>query len=175
MGTARVASVRAAAAYLDALSDDEACAELSRCCGATDWVDGMLAARPFRSDAVLFETAQRLWWELAPAQWKEAFAAHPRVGERATRQSATREWSAKEQAGVAQATEATRVALAQGNRAYEARFGHVFLVCASGLSGDEMLQALKRRLDNTPAEELRIAAGEQAKITRLRLEKLVQP
>lgn len=163
------------AEYLNLLPRDEAHAQLLRCCGATRWVDRMLAARPFRGDAALFETAERLWWELDPAQWKEAFATHPRIGERASRQSATREWSAKEQAGVANAAATTRAALAQGNRDYEARFGHVFLVCASGLSGDETLQALQRRLGNAPAQELRIAAGEQAKITRLRLEKLVQP
>src|SRR4030095_5810131 len=107
--------------------------------------------------------------------WLEAFRHHPRIGERsaARAQSASAsQSSAREQSGVAAAVAAARDALAQANRDYEARFGHVFIVCASGKSAGEMLAALRARMGNDPDAELRIAAEEQKKITRLRLERL---
>lgn len=130
----------------------------------------MLAARPFTSDTALLHSAEHAWWGLEPRDWLEAFAQHPRIGERSADA-----WSRREQAGVDGATAATRAALAAATRAYEERFGHVFLICATGKSADQMLDALRRRLANDPATELRIAAGQQAEITRLRLEKLVGP
>ena len=144
---------RKAAEYLDGLSEDAARAVLARCCSARRWVEQVLAA-------------ERFWWALGREDWLEAFAGHPRIGARTTDAAARRE-----QAGVDGATAATRAALALGNRMYEERFGHVFLICATGKSADEMLGALRDRLGNDPITELRIAAGEQAKITRLRLEK----
>lgn len=161
--TARVAG------YLNALSEERARAALQRCCGARHWVDGMLAARPFASDAELLAAAERVWWGLGRADWLEAFAAHPRIGARA---EAMTDWARREQAGANGAAEATLAALAQGNRTYEERFGHVFLICATGRTADEMLGALRGRLTNDPATELRVAAEEQAKITRLRLDRL---
>src|SRR5437867_2508955 len=162
----RGAVTRKAAEYLDGLSEDAARAVLARCCSARRWVEQVLAARPFASDAELLESAERFWWALGREDWLEAFAGHPRIGARTTDAAARRE-----QAGVDGATAATRAALALGNRMYEERFGHVFLICATGKSADEMLGALRDRLGNDPITELRIAAGEQAKITRLRLEK----
>jgi OHCU decarboxylase len=129
----------------------------------------MLAARPFVSDAELLATAERVWWGLGRADWLEAFAAHPRIGGGA----AVTAWARREQAGADGAAEATLAALAQGNLTYEERFGHVFLISATGKTADEMLGALRGRLTNDPATELRVAADEQAKITRLRLDKLV--
>jgi OHCU decarboxylase len=161
--TARVAG------YLNALSEERARTALQRCCGARHWVDGMLAARPFASDAELLAAAERVWWGLGRADWLEAFAAHPRIGARA---EAMTDWARREQAGANGAAEATLAALAQGNRTYEERFGHVFLICATGRTADEMLGALRGRLTNDPATELRVAAEEQAKITRLRLDRL---
>ncbi len=162
------------AGYLNALSDERARAALQRCCGARQWVDGMLAARPFASDAELLAAAERVWWRLGRADWLEAFAAHPRIGARGKREGeAMTDWARHEQAGAHGAVEATLAALAQENRAYEQRFGHVFLICATGRTADEMLGALRGRLTNDPATELRVAAEEQAKITRLRLDKLV--
>jgi OHCU decarboxylase len=162
------------AGYLNALSDERARAALQRCCGARQWVDGMLAARPFASDAELRAAAERVWWRLGRADWLEAFAAHPRIGARGKGEGeAMTDWARHEQAGADGAVEATLAALAQGNRAYEQRFGHVFLICATGRTADEMLGALRGRLTNDPATELRVAAEEQAKITRLRLDKLV--
>jgi 2-oxo-4-hydroxy-4-carboxy-5-ureidoimidazoline decarboxylase len=158
------------AAYLNSLPVVAARSALGRCCGARRWVDAMLAARPFASDVELLATAERVWWELGRADWLEAFAAHPRIG---VRVGAGMDWARREQAGADGAAEATLAALAQGNVTYEERFGHVFLISATGKTADEMLGALRGRLTNDPATELRVAAQEQAKITRLRLDKLV--
>lgn len=144
-------------------------AALLRCCGSRRWVAGMLARAPYADMEELFDAAEEVWWSLESADWLEAFAAHPRIGERGDDA-----WSSAEQAGMTSATAATHAALADGNRKYEARFGHVFLICASGRNGSEMLAELERRLRNKPAAELRIAAEEQAKITQLRLEKLTR-
>lgn len=158
------------AQHLNALPPDAARAALRRCCSAERWVERMLAARPFGDDQQVFAKAERLWWALDPADWREAFAQHPRIGE-----TSGGDWERQEQSGVATATAEARQALAAGNRVYERRFGHVFLICATGRSADQMLAELRCRLANPPDEESRIAAAEQAKITRLRLEKLVTP
>ena len=160
------------AGFLNALSDERAQAALQRCCGARHWVEAMLAARPFASDAELLATADRVWWGLGSTDWLEAFAAHPRIGARGSGRAQT-DWTRREQAGADGAAAATLAALAQGNLTYEERFGHVFLISATGKTADEMLGALRARLANDPATELRVAAEEQAKITRLRLDKLV--
>ncbi len=153
-------------------------AALSRCCGAKAWVRAMLAAAPFASPAHLHGTAEAAWWRLGDGHWREAFTHHPRIGAdvESLREkfAATAKWSAGEQAGVGAASEATLQALVAGNQAYEASFCHIFIVCATGLTADEMLKRLQDRMGNTPENELRIAAGEQAKITRLRLNKLLE-
>ena len=154
--------------HLNALAEPDARAALLRCCGSRHWVEQMLAGRPFTDDAAVFAAAERCWWALGPNDCLEAFAAHPRIGERAGDA-----WSRAEQSGMAATDVEMRRAFTDGNRAYEERFGHVFLVCATGRSADDLADELRRRLGNDPASELRIAAGEQAKITRLRLEKLV--
>ena len=140
---------------------------LRRCCSSTRWVDRMVAGVPYASDASLFAAAERVWWDLEQEDWLEAFRAHPRIGERGPDA-----WSRGEQAGVDAAAAETRRHLAQGNQAYERRFGHVYLVCATGRDATELLSDLGSRLRNDATSELRIAAAEQAKITRLRLEKL---
>ena len=157
-------------AYLNSLPAIKARAELGRCCGARRWVDAMIEARPFPGDTELFAVAERVWWGLRRADWLEAFAAHPRIGG-----STSTEWTRREQGGVDGAQAATLLALARQNAAYEQRFGHVFLICATGKTADAMLDALRHRLTNDPTTELRIAAAEQAKITRLRLDKLAAP
>jgi allantoicase len=161
---------------INAWSDVEAAEAFARCCGARRWVDGMVAGRPFHSRDHLFGHAQQVWWHLGDGDWREAFTHHPRIGAdvAALREkfSKTADWSVGEQSGVASAGEQTIAALAAGNTAYEKRFGHIFIVCATGLTADAMLGRLRERLDNEPAAELRIAAGEQAKITELRLAKL---
>ncbi len=161
---------------LNGLSEAAATEAFTRCCGARRWVRAMVAARPFLSRAMLFGEAERLWWRLGDGDWREAFTHHPRIGADVAslraRFAPTADWSSGEQAGVQGADDATLRALAQGNQEYEARYGHIFIVCASGLSAADMLGRLRRRLNNEAAVELRIAAGEQARITRLRLEKL---
>jgi 2-oxo-4-hydroxy-4-carboxy-5-ureidoimidazoline decarboxylase len=162
-------------AAFDALPEHEAAPLLESCCGSHEWVQGMLARRPFGTLRRVLEAADDVWWSLDTDAWREAFDHHPRIGERsatATQSDAARAWSADEQRGASGAAAGTRQALAEGNREYERRFGHIYLVCATGKSAEEMLVILASRLSNDPATELRVAAGEQAKITRLRLEKL---
>jgi 2-oxo-4-hydroxy-4-carboxy-5-ureidoimidazoline decarboxylase len=160
---------------LNALSEAEARALLLRCCGSSRWAAAMIGARPFASDDAVFAAADRTWWALGPEDWLEAFAAHPRIGDRASadsRHAATREWSREEQTAAVTADEEVRTALAAGNAEYERRFGHIFLIRATGRSADEIQAELRRRLENDPGVERREAAGEQATITRLRLERL---
>jgi 2-oxo-4-hydroxy-4-carboxy-5-ureidoimidazoline decarboxylase len=154
------------AAVLNSLSPDAARAALATCCGAKRWVDAMVSARPFESDAAVFALAEQAWWALERDDWLEAFSHHPRIGDRDRADAVARE----EQSGVAAADAGVRRALADRNRAYEQRFGHVFLICATGKGGAEMLDALERRMGNDPTAELRVAAAEHVKITRLRLE-----
>lgn len=166
-------------AWLNALPADQAAAALSRCCGATRWVAAMVGARPFGSRTHLHGVAAQAWWALGEGDWREAFTHHPRIGADVAalraRFAPTADWSQGEQQGVSAADEQTLAALAQGNHDYEARFGHIFIVCATGLDAGQMLTRLNERLDNAPAAELRIAAGEQARITALRLDKLTPP
>lgn len=163
-------------AWLDSLPASEARRVLQRACGASRWVDGMLAARPFASSWTLFEQAAAVWSRLQAADFLEAFSHHPEIGENLDelrrRFAATAELSQDEQAGLRGASEATLVALRRQNQAYRERFGYAFIVCATGKTATEMLELLERRLHNSPDVELGVAAGEQAKITRLRLEKL---
>lgn len=150
--------------------------EFTRCCGASAWVNGMLKARPFLDAPALFDEAERVWWSLQPSDWLEAFTHHPKIGDvENLRQkfAATADWSEGEQSGVNVATEDTLAALAEGNLLYEEKFGFIFIVCATGKTADEMLDLLQDRLQNDADIELKIAAGEQAKITKLRLQKLL--
>lgn len=172
--TSRLSDVAA----FDALPDRDAAALLESCCGAYSWVQGMLARRPFGTLRRVLDTAVDVWWSLTPDEWTEAFDHHPRIGEHsssAPQSAAAQTWSADEQRGASTAGAETRQALADGNREYERRFGHIYLVSATGKSAEEMLALLRERLANDPATEMRVAAGEQAKITRLRLEKLFGP
>ena len=155
-------------AEFNRLPDLSAEAELLRCCASHRWAHLMAAERPFSTLAVMKVVAQRLWWSLAAADWLEAFAAHPRIGERDT--SA---WSAQEQARATQTGGAAHARLIAGNRAYEQRFGYTFIVGATDKSADEIATTLEERLHHEPADELQIAADEQRKITELRLNKLI--
>jgi OHCU decarboxylase len=150
----------------NALPADEAAARLLPCCGSRAWALRMAEGRPFQSVADLRETSDRIWRSLDGADWREAFAAHPRIGEKGSR------WSEAEQAGARGADARTLAELIEGNRVYESRFDHIFIVCATGRSAAEMLGLLRARLGNDPETELRAAAEEQRKITHLRLEKL---
>ncbi len=134
------------------------------CCGSLRWAEEMTAARPF-SD--VFETAERIWRGLAREHWLEAFAAHPRIGARTADRRA-----AAEQSGVGAAPASTLDRLQRLNSEYEAKFGHIYIVCASGKSADQMIELLRARMMNDPAKEIGVAAEEQRAITKLRLEKI---
>ena len=161
---------------LNWLTADEAAATLRACCGSAAWVQGMLARRPVPNLSALLQAAEEVWAGLGPKDYLEAFAAHPRIGETkspATANAQSARFSRDEQVGVHGVSDEVQAALAQGNRDYEARFGHIYIVCATGKSAPEMLALLQSRLGNPPEVELKIAAEEQRKITRLRLHKLV--
>lgn len=163
---------------LNGLGAEEARAELRRCCGSRWWCEEVAEARPFADEEALAAAAARAFDAMSRDAWLEAINAHPKIGDLKSlkmRYAGNREWSGGEQAGAASADEATLRELADGNAAYEARFGYLFVVCATGKSAAEMLAILRTRLRNDPATELRIAAGEQRKITRLRLGKLLSP
>lgn len=165
-----------AARKLDAMDREAAREALTRCCGARRWVEGMLERRPFGTDEALMAAADEVWARMERDDVLEAFTHHPRIGasldELRARFASTSAWSAGEQSGSLGASEETLRALRDGNAAYEARFGHIFIVCATGKSAEEMLAILNARMSNGPDEELRVAAAEQAKITKLRLAKL---
>lgn len=150
---------------------------LHRCCGAGRWCAEMVARRPFAGVESLMSAAEEIWWSLGPDDWREAFTHHPKIGDidaLRKKYAETRNWTEAEQLGCQDAEEAVLRGLAEGNRQYEQKFGYIFIVCATGKSAAEMLSILRERLANEPDTEMRIAAGEQAKITKLRLEKLCQ-
>ena len=155
---------------LNALPAAAARAALTRCCGSGRWVAGMMGRRPWASAAALYADAETTWAALGHDDFLEAFAHHPRIGARADQTDDA--WARQEQARVGEAGGETRRALVDGNERYLRRFGYIFIVCATGKSAAEMLGLLEARLGNDPGRELAIAAGEQARITRLRLEKL---
>lgn len=162
--------------WLNGLPFEDAKAEFMRCCGSTRWAVSMARARPFGTEGAVYSEAGWLWSQTTQEDWREAFSHHPRIGDVSKlreRFKASGAWSEQEQKGVQGAGQDVIEALAEGNREYELRFGFIFLICATGKSAQEILGHLRERLKNPPQLELRIAAGEQAQITRLRLEKLL--
>ncbi len=160
---------------INALDEAAATKAFRRCCGSRRWVEAMLSKRPFQSADALFEAAEAIWWELSEDDWLEAFTHHPKIGDISSLREKfgnTKAWAEQEQGSVRQADDTVLQALAEGNRAYEEKFGFIFIVCATGKSAEEMLGLLQHRLPNSRESELRIAAAEQLKITCLRLEKL---
>jgi allantoicase len=162
---------------LNAKLEKEAEAALLDCCGARHWAQEMVKARPFVSASQMFETAERIWMGLRRDDWLEAFRHHPKIGRKkaAARQSGkARQWSKGEQAAAQKAPAKILAELGKANREYEKRFGFIFIICAAGKSSEEILASLKQRMANDAETELRVAAEEQSKITRLRLEKLIE-
>lgn len=163
---------------LNALPDARARGAFFDCCGCAEWSRRMAMRRPFGGVAQLFETADKIWSELGREEWLEAFRHHPPIGGRTARgrqSAAARRWSAKEQSAAQRAPRGALEALAEANHAYESHFRYIFMVCAAGRGSEEILTNLKERLGNDAETELRVAAEEQRKITRLRLEKLIEP
>ncbi|HLK43259.1 MAG TPA: 2-oxo-4-hydroxy-4-carboxy-5-ureidoimidazoline decarboxylase [Thermoleophilia bacterium] len=161
-------------AWLDVLPLAEARRELSACCASQRWTSLVATARPLRTWANLLDTAMGA---LATLSWEdilEALSAHPMIGQRADGDGLQAAWSRAEQAGTHSASAEVAARLRALNLEYQERFGHVFLICASGLPAEVMLRALKHRLRNTHAAEQRATRAELAAITRLRLERLSQ-
>ena len=160
---------------LNTLPDREASDKFSICCGASKWVEQMTDYRPFQNKDELFDLAEKTWSSLTRKDWLEAFSHHPKIGDfesLRTKFQKTAELSKSEQKGINGVSEDILRQIDEGNRLYEDRFGYIFIVCATERTAEEMLTLLKERLENDPEAELLIAAKEQNKITRLRLEKL---
>jgi OHCU decarboxylase len=147
----------------------EAQERLFSCFASRKWAQLVAEGWPYPDLESLLGAADRAWAELEPSDWAEALAGHPRIGERGGSSPAASE---REQSGVRLAAGRTLDALAAENRLYEARFGHVFLIAAAGKSAEEILAALRERMENDPVTEARVAAEEQRKIARLRLREL---
>src|ERR1700761_8553611 len=142
--------------------------EVLACCESEAFARAIAAGRPYRDAAALLAASDAAIGALSWDDILESLNAHPRIGDRTSGQSAA------EQAGAAAAGDQVRRDLADGNFAYEERFGYIFLICASGLSGQDMLSALQARLDHEPDAERAVVRTELAKITRLRLTKALE-
>jgi 2-oxo-4-hydroxy-4-carboxy-5-ureidoimidazoline decarboxylase len=169
-----VTGIRRDVAWLNALSARAAERELLTCCGSRTWAGAVAAARPFADAAALAAAADAAFAALAWPDLDEALAHHPRIGDRAEGDGRESGWSRAEQSGALGAARQTAHDLREGNLAYEARFGHVFLVCATGLSAEQLLDALGKRLGNDVPAEREIVRAELAKIAHLRLAKLLE-
>ncbi len=161
-------------AHFNGLDADAVTQTLLSFCGSRVWAERMAAHRPIKSVRSMMKAAERTWWSLTEADWREAFAAHPKIGEQkkaatATAQSAT--WSAGEQQGVASASADISARLAELNQRYVEVHGFIYIVCASGKTAGELLAILDSRIDNETAVEIDRAAREQMMITRLRMAK----
>jgi len=158
------------------LSHQDAVNDILPCCGSRAWAESMAAKRPVPDETSLLVTSDESWRALSQSDWLEAFRSHPRIGEtkalNASHQSAT--WSDEEQREVADASASAKLALVEGNREYESRFGRIFIVCATGKSPEEILTILRRRLENDHGTELRETVEQQRQITQLRLRKWLQ-
>ncbi len=148
---------------------------LDRCCNSSSWVEMMIKDRPFDSLAKMHQRAEHIWQGLSKSDYLEAFEGHPMIGANleALRKKFTHtsDWSEGEQSGIQTASENTLIELQQANIQYIEQFGYIFIVCATGKTASEMLGLLNQRLNNFPHDEILIAAGEQQKITTIRLNK----
>lgn len=156
------------------LQSDQAEEEILPCCGSRAWARGMAARRPIADEDSLFAASDAIWKGLPETDWMEAFKSHPRIGDSpspAPGAPRSRAWSREEQRMVGTATEDVKAALAEGNRAYEQRFKHIFIVCATGKSPREILAILRQRLGNDETTEIGEAAEQQRQIAQLRLRK----
>jgi 2-oxo-4-hydroxy-4-carboxy-5-ureidoimidazoline decarboxylase len=164
---------RTALERFNTLPDPEAEGELLACCASAAWARRVSRRRPYPDFRALVDEADAALADLPWAEVAAALSAHPRIGEHALSAGRDAAWSRREQAGMADADDGARLALVEANREYEDRFGHVFLIFASGRSAPEMLAAARERLTNDDATERTVVRGELGKITRLRLERLI--
>ena len=162
---------------LNNLSNENTIEELFKCCGSSAWAQKLTDSKPFKNKLQLLEISDTIWARCSKQDGLEAFTHHPKIGDLKSLEkkfASTKEWAGKEQAGVDSATHKTLTALAEGNQAYENKFGFIFIVCATGKTANEMLALLNARLQNNPETEIKIAMNEQNKITHIRLEKLIE-
>jgi 2-oxo-4-hydroxy-4-carboxy-5-ureidoimidazoline decarboxylase len=156
---------------------DAAAAQILPCCGSNAWAREMAGRRPFEDETALMAAADEVWRGLNESDWMEAFNSHPRIGESSALNCSAQQastWARQEQKKVADSGEAIKIALAEGNREYESKFGRIFIVCATGKSAAELLETLRRRLRNDETTELHEAAEQQRQITQIRLRKWLQ-
>lgn len=159
------------------LPEKEATAGLLRCCGCQEWARKVLEKRPYSSREAFLNEIESIWFSLDESCWREAFDHHPRIGDIENLKKKfprSHDLSSQEQSGLDGAGDEALQKLAQGNKDYEEKFGHLFLVCASGKTAAEMLEILENRMQNSPEKEMKVAIGEQNKITRLRVEKWIE-
>ncbi|AFL87193.1 OHCU decarboxylase [Terriglobus roseus DSM 18391] len=163
--------------YLDewnAMSADAAAQVALPCCGSHAWAHGLAARRPLSTLPELLAASDAAWWSLNESDWREAFNSHPRIGEQHAQAAATDtslRWSEGEQNSAMLSDDAAKAKLAAANKAYEAKFGRIFIVCATGKTAQEMLAILERRMHNIPEDELHESAEQQRQITHIRLRK----
>ena len=161
---------------LNNLPLEEATEEFTKCCGARNWVNKMIEKRPYEDFDSLLGIVEKIWFDCAESDWIEAFTHHPKIGDIEQLEkkfSTTKEWAHGEQKGVSEASREIIGEFSRLNTLYEEKFGFIFIVCATGKSAEEMLQLLMSRIDNVYKDELKIAMGEQHKITIIRLKKLL--
>ena len=165
--------MNAVLAAWNGMSEPEALDAMLACCGAKRWAAAMAARRPIADAIEMSTAADREWGRMGEGDWLEAFACHPRIGERKAGQAPAKSaaWSRQEQASTDSAGERLLAEIASGNERYEQQFGFTYIVCATGKSAEEMLAILKGRLKNGRAAELREAAEQQRQILQIRLGK----
>jgi 2-oxo-4-hydroxy-4-carboxy-5-ureidoimidazoline decarboxylase len=159
--------------WFNALPAADAERELSACCASPSWARAVVASRPYATPGELVAGGSATLAALPWPDIAEALAAHPRIGQRADGDGRDAAWSRREQAGVANDDEVTRRALHEVNRAYEARFGHLFLIFANGRSSAEIVAAATARLANDEEAEREVVRSELTRITALRLTRLM--
>lgn len=161
---------------LNKLDTTELEAAFQQCCNAQKWYKGLAAQAPYSNEEDLHQKSDLVWATCGEEDFLEAFLAHPKIGDvssLAKKFQATKGWAGNEQSGVDSASMEVIERLAKGNEDYDQKFGFIFIVCATGKTAAEMLALLEARIGNNRAEELLIAAGEQHKITHIRLKKMV--
>ncbi len=160
---------------LNSLSQDQAEAVFLKCCSSPEYCKALARSMPFLSEEELLSKVENIWWEMDQDHWLEAFKGHPKIGDINSlrkKYETTKNWCSTEQAGVDDASESILRELQKLNESYEKKFGFIFIVCATGKSASQMLNILKARIDNDHSVELKNAATEQLKITKIRLDKL---
>ncbi|MFF2328081.1 MULTISPECIES: 2-oxo-4-hydroxy-4-carboxy-5-ureidoimidazoline decarboxylase [unclassified Streptomyces] len=156
-------------ARFNALADDEATAVLREVCASAAWGRALLSHRPYATAQALLSAGDAATAALAPEDLAEAMAGHPPIGRPKPGDPA----SAREQRGMAGATDELKAEMLELNLAYQARFGHVFLICATGATGEQMRDALRSRIGNSPEREREHVLTELGKINHIRLTRLV--